>query len=213
MQLLTLLLALLGPAANPTVVAQSLFGGLPIDGIHCDSEEGSVEHVHTQLQLFNRGHAVTVPAQIGIPLTFLSFSRDFESQADFLGVQYMYHAGYDPQAFITIFEKLENLQKTKPNLFAKAFSTHPQTPDRIEATQKEIAAILPPRDEYVVTTSEFDDVKARLARIENKRQLKDGGNSNQPTLRRANTSNNDPNNPNAQQGDDRPTLQRRNDPN
>ena len=59
MQLLTLLLALLGPAANPTVVAQSLFGGLPIDGIHCDSEEGSVEHVHT--------HAVTVPAQIGIP--------------------------------------------------------------------------------------------------------------------------------------------------
>jgi predicted Zn-dependent protease len=159
------------------------------------------------------GYGIYEAAQIGIPLTFLSFSRDFESQADFLGVQYMYHAGYDPQAFITIFEKLENLQKTKPNLFAKAFSTHPQTPDRIEATQKEIAAILPPRDEYVVTTSEFDDVKARLARIENKRQLKDGGNSNQPTLRRANTSNNDPNNPNAQQGDDRPTLQRRNDPN
>jgi hypothetical protein len=67
MQLLTLLLALLAPAANPTMVAQSLFGGLPIDGIHCDREEGSVEHVHTQLQLFNRAHAVTVPAQIGIP--------------------------------------------------------------------------------------------------------------------------------------------------
>ena len=73
MQLLSLLLALLGPAASfdraqdDTVVAQSLFGGLPIDGIHCDREEGSVEHVHTQLQLFNRGHAVTVPAQIGIP--------------------------------------------------------------------------------------------------------------------------------------------------
>ena len=86
----------------------------------------------------------------------------------------MYRAGYDPQAFVTIFEKLENLEKTKPNIFARAFSTHPQTPERIEATQKEIATILPPRDEYVVTTSEFDDVKARLARIENKRNLKDG---------------------------------------
>ena len=72
-------------------------------------------------------------------MTFLLFSRGFEAQADFLGVQYMYRAGYDPQAFVTIFEKLENLEKTKPNLIAKAFSSHPQTPDRIEATQKEIA--------------------------------------------------------------------------
>jgi beta-barrel assembly-enhancing protease len=155
------------------------------------------------------GYGIYEAAQIAVPLTFLQFSRDFEGQADYLGVQYMYRAGYDPQAFVTIFEKLENLEKTKPNIFAKAFSTHPQTPERIEATQKEIATILPPRDEYVVTTSEFDDVKARLARIENKRKLKDGGTSNQPTLRRANTSNNDPNDPNAQQGNDRPTLQRR----
>jgi predicted Zn-dependent protease len=155
------------------------------------------------------GYGIYEAAQIAVPLTFLQFSRDFEGQADFLGVQYMYRAGYDPQAFVTIFEKLENLEKTKPNIFAKAFSSHPQTPERIEATQKEIATILPPRDEYVVTTSEFDDVKARLARIENKRKLKDGGTSNQPTLRRANTSNNDPDDPNAQQGNDRPTLQRR----
>ena len=159
------------------------------------------------------GYGIYEAAQIGVPLTFLQFSRDFEGQADFLGVQYMYRAGYDPQAFVTIFEKLENLEKTKPNIFARAFSTHPQTPERIEATQKEIAAILPPREEYVVTTSEFDDVKARLARIENKRNLKDGDKNNQPTLRRANSSNNDPNDPNAQQqqGDDRPTLQRRDD--
>ena len=116
------------------------------------------------------GYGIYEAAQIGIPLTFLQFSRGFESQADFLGVQYMYRAGYDPQAFVTIFEKLENLEKTKPHLIAKAFSSHPQTPDRIEATQKEIATILPPRAEYVVTTSEFDDVKARLARIENKRK-------------------------------------------
>jgi predicted Zn-dependent protease len=158
------------------------------------------------------GYGIYEAAQIGIPLTFLTFSRGFEAQADFLGVQYMYRAGYDPQAFVTIFEKLENLEKTKPHLISKAFSSHPQTPDRIEATQKEIATILPPRAEYVVTTSEFDDVKARLARIENKRKLNDGGKGNQPTLRRASTSNNDPGNPDSNQnGNDRPTLQRRDD--
>ncbi len=159
------------------------------------------------------GYGIYEAAQIGIPLTFLQFSRGFEGQADFLGVQYMYRAGYDPQAFVTIFEKLENLEKTKPHLISKAFSSHPQTPDRIEATQKEIATILPPRAEYVVTTSEFDDVKARLARIENKRKLNDAGKGNQPTLRRASTSNNDPNAPpdETKQGSDRPTLQRRDD--
>jgi beta-barrel assembly-enhancing protease len=161
------------------------------------------------------GYGIYEAAQIGIPLTFLQFSRGFESQADFLGVQYMYRAGYDPQAFVTIFEKLENLEKTKPHLIAKAFSSHPQTPDRIEATQKEIATLLPPRAEYVVTTSEFDDVKARLARIENKRKLNDGGKGNQPTLRRASSSPSDPNAAPApdssQPGNDRPTLQRRDD--
>jgi beta-barrel assembly-enhancing protease len=161
------------------------------------------------------GYGIYEAAQIGIPLTFLQFSRGFEAQADFLGVQYMYRAGYDPQAFVTIFEKLENLEKTKPNLISKAFSSHPQTPDRIEATQKEIATLLPPRAEYVVTTSEFDDVKARLARIENKRKLNDNGKGNQPTLRRASSTNSDPNaSPDSsQQGNDRPTLQRRDDNN
>jgi len=159
------------------------------------------------------GYGIYEAAQIGIPLTFLQFSRGFEAQADFLGVQYMYRAGYDPQAFVTIFEKLENLEKTKPNLISKAFSSHPQTPDRIEATQKEIVTLLPPRAEYVVTTSEFDDVKARLARIENKRKLNDKGKGNQPTLRRASSSNSDPNAApdSSQQGNDRPTLQRRDD--
>ncbi len=160
------------------------------------------------------GYGIYEAAQIGIPLTFLSFSRGFEAQADFLGVQYMYRAGYDPQAFVTIFEKLENLEKTKPNLISKAFSSHPQTPDRIEATQKEIATLLPPRAEYVVTTSEFDDVKARLARIENKRKLNDNGKGNQPTLRRASSAPSDPNAPpDSTQGNDRPTLQRRDDSN
>ena len=160
------------------------------------------------------GYGIYEAAQIGIPLTFLQFSRGFEAQADFLGVQYMYRAGYDPQAFVTIFEKLENLEKTKPHLISKAFSSHPQTPDRIEATQKEIATLLPPQAEYVATTSEFDDVKVRLARIENKRKLNDGGKGNQPTLRRASTPNDDPSTTDSSQsGNDRPTLQRRYDNN
>src|SRR5271163_2253959 len=155
------------------------------------------------------GYGIYEAANIAIPLTFLQFSREFEAQADYLGVEYMYRAGYDPQAFVTFFEKIQDLQKHKPGAVARAFSDHPQTPDRIAHSQEEIAKILPPRDEYLVTTSEFDDVKARLARIENKRKLTDGKNGQKPTLRRvSNTS--DPNNPSSST-DDRPTLHRRDD--
>ena|SRR5579884_1317961 len=160
------------------------------------------------------GYGIYEAINFAVPMTFLMFSREFESQADYLGVQYMYKAGYDPQAFVTFFEKIQNLEKHKPGAVAKAFSTHPQTPDRIQHTQEEIARILPARDEYLVTTSEFDDVKARLARIENRRKLMDTKN-NKPTLRRASTDPNAGQNPgqNGQNGDDRPTLHRRDDNN
>ncbi len=164
------------------------------------------------------GYGLYEASSLALPLTFLQFSRDFEAQADFLGVQYLYRAGYDPQAFVTFFEKIENLEKHKPGAIAKAFETHPATPDRIEHTQQEIATLLPPRNEYLETTSEFDDVKARLARIENKRKLDDKKKGTGPTLRRASTGA-DPNanNPNAQPGtqpgDDRPTLHKRDDSN
>ncbi|MGA7106533.1 MAG: M48 family metalloprotease, partial [Terracidiphilus sp.] len=105
------------------------------------------------------GYGIYEAAQLAVPMTFLMFSRDFEAQADYLGVQYMYRAGYDPQAFISFFEKIQALEKRKPGLVSKAFSDHPQTPDRILHSQEEIARILPARDEYTVTTSEFDDVK------------------------------------------------------
>ncbi len=134
------------------------------------------------------GYGIYEAAQLAIPITFLQFSRDFEAQADYLGVQYMYRAGYDPQAFITFFEKVQALEKRKPGLVAKTFSDHPQTPDRILHTQMEIARILPAKDDYLVTTSEFDDVKARLARIEDKRRLIDNRNGAKPSLRRASTT-------------------------
>jgi predicted Zn-dependent protease len=164
------------------------------------------------------GYGIYEASGLAIPMGMLSFSREFEAQADYLGVQYMYRAGYDPQAFVTFFEKIQNLEKRKPGAVARAFSSHPQTPDRIEHSQQEIARILPPRDEYVVTTSEFDDVKARLARIENKRRLTDKSTGAKPTLRRASATTGDPStqgsgkNPNSSttsDGDDQPTLHRR----
>ena len=157
------------------------------------------------------GYGIYEASQLAIPLTFLKFSRSDEAEADYLGVQYMYKAGYDPQSFITLFEKLDSLEKHKPGTLAKAFADHPQTPDRIANSEDEIATILPPRPDYVVTTSEFDDVKARLARLENKRKINDKKDGNKPTLRRAGSSNSDPNKPDTTTtGDDRPTLGRRN---
>ena len=159
------------------------------------------------------GYGIYEAAQLAIPVTFLKFSRDFEAQADYLGIQYMYRAGYDPQAMISFFEKVEALEKRKPGAVAKAFSDHPQTPDRIAHSQEEIARILPAKDEYLVTTSEFTDVKARLARIENKRRLTDANkNKNAPSLRRANTKpNGSDTTGSGTDSTDRPTLHRRDD--
>jgi hypothetical protein len=160
------------------------------------------------------GYGIYEAMQLAIPITFLQFSRSFEAEADWLGLQYMYKAGYDPQAFIQFFEKIDALEKHKPGTLAKVFADHPQTPDRILHSEEEIATIMPARPDYMVTTSEFDDVKARLARLENKRKINDGKGGNKPTLRRASSGsgNNDPNNPNnpASSTDDRPTLGRRN---
>ncbi|MGZ4789677.1 MAG: M48 family metallopeptidase [Terriglobales bacterium] len=154
------------------------------------------------------GYAIRSVASFALPMTFLTFSRGFEAEADYLGLQYMYKSGYDPQSFISFFEKIQAKEKKKPGTLAKAFSTHPQTPDRIEKSQTEIATILPAKDTYVVDTSEFDDVKTRLARIENKRKITDEKDSGKPTLRR--TSNTDDKNDKSDKsGDDRPTLKRR----
>ena len=159
------------------------------------------------------GYGIYEAAQFAVPMTFLMFSREFEAQADYLGVQYMYRAGYDPQAFISFFEKIQALEKRKPGMVAKAFSDHPQTPDRILHTQEEIEHILPPKDEYLVTTSEFNDVKARLARIENKRRLMDTKGGKKPSLRRASAGTNDAGDGSGTDSTDRPTLHRRDDQN
>jgi predicted Zn-dependent protease len=155
------------------------------------------------------GYAGYEAAGLGIPLTFFKFSRGFEAEADYFGVEYMYRAGYDPSAFVSFFEKIQAMEKKKPGTLSKAFDTHPQTPDRIEKTQDEIRRILPAKPQYVVTTSEFDEVKARLASIENKHKVIDQKDSNKPSLRR--TANSGGNNGDQKPDDDRPTLKRRDD--
>jgi predicted Zn-dependent protease len=164
------------------------------------------------------GYAIYQGMQFAIPMAFLQFTRTDEAEADYLGLEYMYKAGYDPNAFVAFFEKVASDEKKQPGTIPKIFSTHPPTPERIKASQKEIATILPQRDDYIVTTSEFDVVKHRLQLIEQNVKVNDK-NPNKPSLRKKTAQTTAP-----QPGDtsttsdpnsdpDRPTLQHRTDPN
>ncbi len=158
------------------------------------------------------GYAGYEAAGIGGLFGILKFSRGFEAEADYLGIEYMYRAGYDPSAFVSFFEKVQAMEKKKPGTLAKAFDTHPQNADRIAKSQEEIRKILPAKQQYVVTTSEFDDVKARLAAIENKHKLLDEKDATKPSLRRTSNSS-DKSEDGKKDDDDRPTLKRRDDSN
>jgi predicted Zn-dependent protease len=130
-------------------------------------------------------------AGIGLLGIFMKFSRGAEEEADKLGVQYMYAAGYDPGAMATMFEKLEAKNKKKPGLIARAFSTHPAPPER-RASALALAARFPEHEEYVISSSEFQRVKARLLRLSNARASTagaiaagdDNGAPGRPTLKR-----------------------------
>jgi predicted Zn-dependent protease len=164
------------------------------------------------------GYAIYQGMQFAIPMAFLQFTRTDEAEADYLGLEYMYKAGYDPNAFVAFFEKVASDEKKQPGTIPKIFSTHPPTPERIKASQKEIATVLPQRDDYIVTTSEFDVVKHRLQLIEQNVKVNDK-NPNKPSLRKKTAQTTAPqpgdtsttSDPNADP--DRPTLQRRPDPN
>jgi hypothetical protein len=158
------------------------------------------------------GYGIYEALQLAIPLSYLKFSRDAEREADFLGIQYMYKAGYDPNSYVTFFERIQADEKRRPGTIPKFFSTHPPTPERIADAQKEIARILPERDEYIVTTSEFDGVKSRLRNVMFARKVQDNQ-PGKPTLRTKTEqtqqkTTGDPN-ANSNPDDDRPTLKRR----
>jgi predicted Zn-dependent protease len=161
------------------------------------------------------GYAIRQGAGLAIPLGFLKFSQSMEPEADYLGLQYLYKSGYDPTAFVDFFEKIQTLEKKKPGTLSKVFSSHPPTDNRIKNAQNEINKILEAKPEYVVNTSEFNDVKGRLAMLHNRRKLDQKEDPNRPRLRRAPGSGTGPvdededgKKPKTDQ-DERPTLKRR----
>lgn len=149
------------------------------------------------------GYATRQAAGVAVPMTLLSFSRHDESEADYLGVQYMYAAGYDPNGILSIFEKMEALERQKSGAIARAFASHPMDSDRIAKTEKEIDAILPAMPQYVVNTSEYTAMRKRVMdKIEPQKNDK----QDHPTLRVAPGSGRSE--PDATAPDGRPTVRR-----
>jgi predicted Zn-dependent protease len=159
------------------------------------------------------GIGINQAANFGIPAVFSKFGRNFEAQADYLGVQYAYKTGYDPNGMTSFFEKLEALEKRRPGLAMKLYGDHPQTPDRISKTQQEIGTILPPREQYIIDTLEFQQAKKRLALIMKQKLRKDGKDNKDskedPQLRRTVGDNKSPEQKDQKdQKDDRPVIKR-----
>jgi len=111
------------------------------------------------------GYGIQQAANFAIPMTMLKFSREFEHQADFLGVQYLYEAGYDPTAMVQFFERLKAMQKKNKHAIAKAFSSHPLSQQRVALLQKAIDELLPDQPAYALSGSEFAGIKARISEL------------------------------------------------
>jgi predicted Zn-dependent protease len=147
-------------------------------------------------------------ANAAMPMAFFKFSRNFESEADVLGLQYLWKTGYDPTAALDMFERIESTERRQPGAVSKLFRSHPLTPDRIAKTQKNIEEMLPGRKEYVLNTSEYEDVRQRLADLghaANTAQAK----TDAPVLRRAPSNSVNSKAPEEAPADDRPTVRRR----
>jgi predicted Zn-dependent protease len=104
-------------------------------------------------------------AMQGLPIAFLKFNRNDEAEADYLGLQYMYKAGYDPESYVAFFGKVVQEERRSPGSVPEIFMDHPPTADRIVKCEQEIKQILPTKPEYLVSTSEFSDVKSRLSTV------------------------------------------------
>lgn len=126
-------------------------------------------------------------ASLAGPMAMFHFSRAFETEADMLGIESLWKSGYDPNASVDMFERVESTERKQPGTVSKWFRTHPLTADRIVQTQKNIDELLPGRTEYVLNTSEYEAVRARLAEIApvHKADTRE----NRPTLRRAGEAN------------------------
>jgi len=136
-------------------------------------------------------------ASIGVPIGFMHFGRAAEAEADYLGLQYMYKAGYDPSASVSFFEKLQARESARKKV-SGLFSSHPPTEDRVAATKKNIETVLPAREQYLVTTSEFQKVKTMLAQLEDSRTPSDRDRA--PSLRQPGRNRRNPSDPDARDG-------------
>jgi predicted Zn-dependent protease len=155
---------------------------------------------------------VSQALNFGVPLTFLKFSRSDEAEADYLGLQYMYKAGYDPSSYVSFFGKVLEDERRQPGNVSSVFADHPPTADRIVKCEQEIKQF-PGRDQYLVSTSEFDEVKTRLTTVVANLKQKD---KNTPTLERrrpdeSTTQSAPVQKGGGQQGDDQPPVLRRRD--
>jgi len=129
------------------------------------------------------GIAIQQAAGLAVPAAFYKFSRKAEEEADYLGTQYMYKTGYDPNAAVTFFEKVQARETARPGSVSSIFASHPPSEDRIEKTKKNIGLVLPERDQYVLTTSEFEDVRQRMIAYYNRMPSEDEEDTG-PSLRR-----------------------------
>ena len=157
------------------------------------------------------GYAVRQAAGLAVPVAFLKFSRGFEQEADLLGLQYLYKAGYDPTAFVDFFERMEAMEKRKPGTVSQLFRSHPSMESRIKSTQKNVQELLIAQPQYVVSTSEFQEVTQQLARMANVRKA--APEKSGPTLRRkpgSASAEGDDGDKTRPDQDERPTLKRRN---
>lgn len=156
------------------------------------------------------GYAIQQGLGLAVPLTFLKFSRGAEKEADRLGAQYMWASGYDPNALITFFEKLQAKNKKKPGTLSKLFSTHPLTGDRITEV-RELIARFPERGEYQISTSEFAQVKSRVLSISGASRASGRDDSGRPTLKRRPQTTTDDGSRDSETPN-RPVLKRRDNP-
>jgi hypothetical protein len=151
--------------------------------------------------------AVRNIASLAVPMSFMKFSRDAEREADLLGIEYEYATGYDPSAMVNFFERMSSKEKHRKNFIARAFATHPMNEDRVRRAQKEMDTMLPPNEEYLLTTSEFDEVKARLVKLTSYKKIGDFD-PKHPTLRKSTSTDSDKDRDKSDKDEDRPTLKK-----
>jgi predicted Zn-dependent protease len=91
-----------------------------------------------------------------------AYSRGMENQADYLGVETMAKAGYNPDGMLTFFTKLESMEGRNPGQLAQFFSSHPLTSERVQQVKAEIDKLPPQKYPYGADSTELKRIQAKL---------------------------------------------------